>query len=76
MHGLSTLAWTGIFGVIVGVDATVLGSTHDRVRFNDSGPFRDTSLFFSPKQNVTGENFFTERRAHFIFPIKRGLGMT
>lgn len=48
MHCLASLVWTDIYAVIIRVDCTVLVSMHDRANFNDSGPYRDQALIFSP----------------------------
>lgn len=69
MQFLASLVCTDIYGVIIRVDCTVPGRMQDRAIFDDSGPYRDPALFFSPGQIVIGEKGFTRKGTHVIFPF-------
>lgn len=48
----AVLLWTDVFGIIIGVFITLIGSRHDRGFYNDCNPFKDPIYYVSHNQLV------------------------
>lgn len=70
MYYLAALEWTDIYGLIIRVDCTILGSMHHLTIFNDSSPYCSPTRFFCLNQNVTEDKELKEQGNDFIFLFK------
>lgn len=66
-HYHALLVWTDIYGDLILVGCTVLGSMQDCAIFNDNGPYCDSELFQSFSQNTLGHKGYAGIETHAIF---------
>ena len=67
------LVWTDVFGVIIRLDISLQGSSHDRFLYTMSEVFQSPSEFFSNGQVAMADMGF-QGEGNLVYPFKRNQG--
>lgn len=70
-HCFAVLLWTDVYGLIIRIDITLVGSRHDRGIYNDSAPYRLPQDFSLPASIPSPIKGFREPEVTSFVPQRR-----